>query len=460
MHRLTLIYAALAACFLTVPLKAQEEPKGNSCEVVLKRLGTEFDSDTIDKTRRAWLTEATASVASAYRLAPAKAEKRIELLADEIKRAERRMPAELFRNATTLAQSLKDCSRSTEVGPVGEAVVKVLRMDLDASTESWVPAGSGVDVVIEDVLMGQTNAAGELVLELPVGAHQIIARRIPRDWGDAGIEVQEAISVQVSIYLDGGKEVLPEAVLCINDSTDPILPLPPDEVRLSLWRDGLRVPLASISEVSLETAQDEVGILITDDFMLANESAILTQSSRISEFLASTESAVVLTFAAWGQDGIPYRETLEVWPSEGGVGVEPQEAKPKGPAPMPRAQIRLRHPKSGMAVYLPEGSLEASPVAMPRGEVHVEYGIGQVYRPLTRLNLRKTERVRLIGNPNGALTVTSPETKGAERVKEPMGMLKPFVYDPENPPAGCREYCSGKFKALSGQPCLIMWMPE
>ena len=333
---------------------------------------------------------------------------------------------------------------------MGEVVVTVLHWSPESIPEDWARVGSGYEVYVDGELMGETNAAGQLNLVLPEGDRDVRVKKIPNEAGSDVVAVEAGVTKQVTISLADDKQVFPPRELRINDAGEPLLPAPPSPVQLSFWLDDVKIPLSEILYVGVESEQNPTGIDLTGDFTLVDSVATLSQTTRLSEFLAGVEGTVTLSFDARGVDDKDYSIIVEVWPSEGSVGVEPQEVEPKAPAPMPRAQIRLRHPKSGMTVYLPEGSLEASPVAMPRGEVDVEYGIGQVYRTLTRLNLRKTERVRLMRTPNGALTVNSPETKGAERIKEPMGMLKPFVYDPENPPAGCWEYWQWEINGLIG----------
>ncbi|HPT25532.1 MAG TPA: hypothetical protein PLZ95_03865 [Bryobacteraceae bacterium] len=412
-------------CFLLVALLlsgeagAQDNPEGDSCEAVLARLESAFRSETIDKNRQAWLAGAVAGVSSAWRLVPEKAGKRVGVLDRELQKAEFRMPADLYRSTTALVQSLKGCSRSTEVGPVGEVAVTVLHQNPESIPEDWVRVGSGYEVYVDGESMGLTNTEGQLVMQLQQGSYEVWAQRSPNEAGSKLVDVEPGVTKQLTISLADDKQVFPPSDLRINDTEELVLPTPPNPVELSFWFEDAKIPLSEILYVGVESKQNPTGIDLTEDFGLVDSVATLTQTTRLSEFLAGAEGPVTLSFDARGVDDKDYSIIVEVWPSEGGVGVEPQATDPKALAPMPRAQIRLRHPKSGLTFYLPEGALEAQPVAMPRGEVDVEYGIGQVYRPLTRLNLHKTERVRLMRNPNGALTVTSPETKGADQRGKP-----------------------------------------
>jgi hypothetical protein len=419
----------LVALLLSGVARAQDEQvvKVDSCEAVLARLGAAFRSETIDKHRKAWLASAVGGVSSAWRVVPEMAAKRIELLDLELRKSEFRMPADLHRNTTALVQSLKGCSRSTEVGPVGEVVVTVLHQNPESIPEDWVRVGAGYDVHADGEWLGQTDKSGQLRHRLPEGSHEVHASKAPNEaWFDV-VEIQAFVTTEITLRLADDKEVSPPCDLRINDTEELVLPVPPDPVELSFWFNDAKIPLSEIRFVGIESEQNPTELELTEDFTLVDSVATLTQTARLSEFLAGVEGTVTLSFYATGVDDTIYSMIVEVWPSGGGVGVEEQQETGQASArPAPRAQVRLRHPKSGMTFYLPEGVLEAQPVTMPRGEVLVEYGFGQVYRPLTRFNLRNTERVRLLRDPNATLTVTSPESKDSERVKEPMGMLKPW----------------------------------
>lgn len=427
MHNLLQICLLLLALLLPGAARAQDdqEVKVDSCETVLSRLESAFRSETIDKHRKAWLASAVEGVSSAWRVVPEKAVKRLERLDRELRKSEFRMPAELHRNATALVQSLQGCSRSTEAGPEGEVVVTVMHHDWESLSGDWVRVGAGYDVHVDGEWLGQTDKSGQLRHRLPEGSYEVHASKAPNEaWFDV-VEIQAYVTTQITLRLADDKEVSPPCDLRINDTEELVLPTPPNPVELSFWFNDVKIPLSEIRFVGIESEQNPTEVEFTEDFTLVDSVATLTQTARLSEFLAGVEGAVTLSFYATGVDDTIYSIIVEVWPGGGSVGVvEQQEAGQASARPAPRSQVRLRHPKSGMAFYLPEGVLEAQPVTMPRGEVLVEYGFGQVYRPLTRFDLRHTECVRLFRKPTGTLTVISPGTRGSERKNQPMGMLK------------------------------------
>lgn len=327
---------------------------------------------------------------------PEKSSQWVAYLEAELDRSQFRMPAGLYRTAKPLVDELKRCQWSTEVAARGIVALSVLHHEYNSTGTKIVSVGPGYSIYVDGYPMGQTDAAGQATLSLPVGKRLLRVRKPPNEAWSSLVDVQNNEAHQVSMTLADDKQVYPPCSIRINNSEDLVLPIPPAPVELSLWLEDTKIPLVEILSVTLEREQGDVRLDVTEDFVLVDSIAKLTQPARIREFLAAAEGKVTLSFSALDAGDSIYSENVAVWPSEGSVVLEERRSErlPE-PAGKPPFQIRIVHTESGIIHYLPEGAISSAPVRMPRGEVLIEGGRGGKFSLLTAINVRGTATVSL-----------------------------------------------------------------
>lgn len=392
---LTLI-SALPACGQFTPSQVNPARSPESCEAIIARLESAFRSDEIDSTSRAMLMSTLAAISSAFKLAPEKLSRRIGQLEIAVNTAEFRMPSDVFHSAQPSLSALRRCDRGAAVAQVGDVVITVLRQNWKDGSGDWVRAGAGYNVFVDGELAGKTNIDGRCTLALPAGEHLIVVDKPPRESWSVPVDVEPNSTQQLTVSLDDEKEVYALGGLRINNNRDRVLPAPPSPVELSFWIEGARIPMIRIRGVLLQKTRDDDELDVTEDFTLVNGVAKLTRPERVAEFLAQAEGKVILSVWAEGADGDPYYDDAEVWPSPGGVGIEPpKNTDGAGPVPPPGGQIRIMHPQAGIIHYLPEGVFSTEPVPLPKGRVLVEFVHRWRVSRLAVLDLEKTERIVL-----------------------------------------------------------------
>jgi hypothetical protein len=165
-----------------------------------------------------------------------------------------RVPDGPRRALTESVRALKGCLAAIPPPVLTWITVAVFEEGNAAGGGRGDPAGAGVFVEAEGIVIGRTGADGTLTAKLPVGPVEIQATKYPSSRGTETVTLSAAESRTVSIVMAGDKEPGERTDLLLEEAPDHILPASATSITLKFVEDDHPVRIEQIESIELSDA--------------------------------------------------------------------------------------------------------------------------------------------------------------------------------------------------------------
>lgn len=254
--------AAPSGCAVKAAASRAEDACARQRDDAIAATGEPNDGETRSVRRR------VDNAVALFRLhQPAKAQTQLEW-------ASRRLESrpDLFRTRSARINqalgALRSCVSTATAPALSTVNIRVFRLDGGTLDALGARGGAGVYVRVEGVAVGRTAAGGKLRVSVPSGAVKLTALVPSSAEGVEAVTIEPGASRDVSIGLDGDRDVMEETDLAIAEAVDGVLRATTPSFTLK-FTDGDRVvPLESQAEVELLDSSGDVERMLNDMFTI------------------------------------------------------------------------------------------------------------------------------------------------------------------------------------------------
>ncbi|WP_303908897.1 hypothetical protein [Thiohalomonas denitrificans] len=175
--------------------------------------------------------------------------------------------------ATTVEAARSECGKETAAEQTVPVTIAAFYESLEA------PAQAGAQVYVDGAQVGETDAAGQLVIDLPVGgdyAIRVVEPALVAGQTQLAVPADATYPYRVDIVMDSEEQLLEPALLVSQDITGPILPVDTSVLRVGFVDDsGGARPLVDKGYVDLvPLKQPDAKREVTGAFTLNAEGAL------------------------------------------------------------------------------------------------------------------------------------------------------------------------------------------
>jgi hypothetical protein len=169
-----------------------------------------------------------------------------------------RVPDKKRQELAKSLESLRRCVSATSPPDLATLTVRVVTVTYSEELSHGAPpAGEGVYIKVEGVLVGQTRADSALTVKVPSGRVNVAATRYPNEWGGDELSLAPNEVSTRSIVLQDDKEPSEDTDLVIEEAPDDVLPLAGSSLTLRFLDAGTRVPISTIEGIELQDPRDQ-----------------------------------------------------------------------------------------------------------------------------------------------------------------------------------------------------------
>lgn len=175
-------------------------------------------------------------------------------------------------------------------------------------------AGAGVEIRVNNVLLGLTNAQGQFTATVNPGPLEVQASLAAAAIGLASVEPLPGQTLAVNIPLEREKEFVEPVTLSIDEMTGSLLPNNVSTVTLRFRRpNGAAVPVKTIGLLEFDDAQGIFLGAVDPFFTIQPDGSLRANRSALDFILTSTNKLLNLRTTFTGQDDIAYGGILPLY---------------------------------------------------------------------------------------------------------------------------------------------------
>jgi hypothetical protein len=160
-----------------------------------------------------------------------------------------RLPPDIRKDLGARLAAYRACIAAHQPPALATITLQAFFYNPEAANER-VPAGAGITITADGVLLGQTGADSTLTAKVPSGPIRAVATIAPA-WGEAFIDLAPGDATKTLIILDPDKEVGETSDLILAEAVDDIIPATTRSFTFKFIRDGEPVPISRIYYVEI-----------------------------------------------------------------------------------------------------------------------------------------------------------------------------------------------------------------
>jgi hypothetical protein len=154
---------------------------------------------------------------------------------------------------------------------------------------------------VDGAPVGQTGADGTLTVQVPSGPIVVTAIVPSFSIGQASVTLAPGASVEVSIVLDDGKEVVEDTELVLVEMAEGVLPSSFTSFTLRFERDGAVAPIQRLEQIELLNRDGDIVAELAPMFTLSGGAMVATDPAALRAALMA-QSGNQIAIRAQGVD--------------------------------------------------------------------------------------------------------------------------------------------------------------
>ena len=201
----------------------------------------------------------------------------------------------------------------TGSGSSGTINVHVAELDITQPGNVGAGAGFGVQIVVDGIVVGQTDSNSNFTGTVAPGNHQLSALVPPAAAGLNSFTILAGQTEALTVLIDGDKETVQTASLSIDEASGNILPSTASTVTLRLKSNGLTLPLVTLGSVELYDSTGRFVSALDADFSIQADGSLRAMQSALATVFAAQLKGFSLDVTAATANGIVYGGNVQVF---------------------------------------------------------------------------------------------------------------------------------------------------